>query len=61
MDINPIILIIFSFFVILFFVMYFIKNTKDKEKLEEQIKDDYSKPRADTTRSEMGTEDHPAI
>lgn len=43
------------------FVIYFMKNEKDKEDLEEQIKDDYHKNRSETTRSEKGTLDHPEI
>ena len=51
MELNPVILIIFSFLVILFFVMYFMKNKRDKEELEEQIKEDYPKERSADTRS----------
>ncbi|OJU25675.1 MAG: hypothetical protein BGN92_06800 [Sphingobacteriales bacterium 41-5] len=61
MEINPVIIIIFAFLVILFFVMYFMKNRKDKEELEERIKEDYAKEHSETTRSEKGTQDHPAI
>lgn len=41
--------------------MYFMKNRKDKEELEERIKEDYPKEHSETTRSEKGTQDHPAI
>ena len=60
MDLNPTILIIFAFIVILFFVMYFMKNRKDREELVEQIKDD-SKLHNENTRSEKGTPEHPEI
>ena len=61
MENNTVILVVFALLVILFFVMYFMRNRKDKEELEEQIKEDYTKPRADETRSEMGTDDYPEI
>ncbi len=61
MEINPIILIVFALLVILFFVLYFIKNRKDREELEDSIMEDYSKPRSDSTRSEMGTGDYPEL
>lgn len=61
MEINPVVLIIFAFLVILFFVMFFMKNRKDREELEEQIKEDYPKEHGESTRGEKGTPNHPEI
>lgn len=61
MEINAIVIIIFAFIVIVFFVMYFMKNRKDKEELDEQIKEDYPKEHGETTHSEKGTPNHPEI
>lgn len=61
MELNATTIIIFAVIIIFFFVFYFAKNRKDREELEERIKEDYPKDGSDSTRSEKGTPDYPEI
>lgn len=59
--VNPTTIIITAVLIFAILAFVLIKNKKDKEDLEEKIKNDYPKEHGETTRGEPGTPDHPAI